>query len=33
MTHVRLRLITPLLVLASWLLLAGPPNTSAFQLF
>src|SRR5215475_1372312 len=28
MTQVRLRLMTSLLVLASWLLLAGPPDTS-----
>ena len=33
MTHVRLRLIAPLLVLASWLFLVGPPDVSAFQLF
>ena len=33
MTHVRLRLIAPLLVLASWLLLAGLTDASAFQLF
>jgi Asp-tRNA(Asn)/Glu-tRNA(Gln) amidotransferase A subunit family amidase len=29
----RLRLLAPLLVLASWLLLAGPMDASAFQLF
>src|SRR5499433_3222314 len=33
MTQVRRRLISPLLVLALWLLLAGPTDASAFQLF
>jgi hypothetical protein len=33
MTHVWLRLLAPLLVLAAWLLLAGPMDASAFQLF
>src|SRR5262252_10708140 len=33
MTPMRLRLLAPLLVLASWLLLAGPMDASAFQLF
>ena len=31
MTPMRLRLLAPLLVLASWLLLAGPMDASAFQ--
>ena len=33
MTPVRLRLLAPLLVLTSWLLLAGSMDASAFQLF
>ena len=33
MTHVRLRLLAPLLVFASWLFLVGPLDVSAFQLF